>query len=54
MTGNQLITLTHEAGTPWATVTEGLKPSQIRDILIQNDLIRRYYRDLAVKNQKTI
>jgi uncharacterized phage-associated protein len=51
LTGSQLITLTHEPGTPWATVTAGRQPSQIRDIPISNDLIRQYYRGLAQKNQ---
>lgn len=51
MTGNQLITLTHEPGSPWATVANGRRPSEIRDIPIPNELIRRYYNNLAKKNQ---
>ena len=51
LTGAQLITLTHEPGTPWATVTSGRTPAQIRDIPIPNELIQHYYHALAKENQ---
>lgn len=50
-TGGQLITLTHQPGTPWAKVTQGLSPLEIRDIPIPNPLIREYYHALAIANQ---
>lgn len=51
-TGPQLSTLTHQAGTPWALVTEGLQPNQIRDVPIPNEIIRSHYRQLALKNKQ--
>lgn len=51
MTVGQLITLTHEPGTPWATVTAGLAPADIRDIPIPNDVTAAYYRKLAEANR---
>jgi uncharacterized phage-associated protein len=46
-TGQELSALTHAKGTPWAIVTEGKKPSEIRDILIPEPLIQEHYRALA-------
>ena len=45
--GLQLSTLTHRLGTPWAEVTSGMAPAQIRDILIPNPIIEKHYRELA-------
>ena len=51
MSGNQLVTLTHQRGTPWEQVTRGRTPDQIRDLPIPDEVIQRYYRDLALKNR---
>lgn len=45
--GLQLSTLTHRPGSPWALVTCGRSPAQIRDIPIPNDVIRDHYLKLA-------
>lgn len=51
MSGGQLITLTHQPGTPWEQVTRGKRPDEVRDVPIPDEIIRRYYHDLAVKNK---
>jgi uncharacterized phage-associated protein len=52
MTGGQLVTLTHQPGTPWAEVTRGMRPDQIRDLTIPNELIASYYHNLALRNRE--
>jgi uncharacterized phage-associated protein len=50
-TVNDLISLTHAPGTPWAVVAQSRSGGPIRDIPIPNDLIKNYYRELAMRNQ---
>ena len=48
-TGLQLSTITHREGSPWEQVTRGKKPEEIRDIPIPTEIIRNYYKGIALR-----
>jgi uncharacterized phage-associated protein len=52
--GTQLITLTHQPGTPWHATVGNLPPEQRRNVPIPNDLIKEYYATLAAKNKANL
>ncbi len=45
----QLSVATHQEGTPWKKARDGV-PRHARDVPIPDDLIKKYYRELADKN----
>lgn len=52
LTALQLSTMTHKPGTPWDTVAKQHNTKQPRGFVIEQELIRDHYRDLAAERRK--
>jgi uncharacterized phage-associated protein len=47
----ELSAMTHQKGTPWYQAWHN-KPSDVKDVVIPNELIKQHYLDLASKNRE--
>lgn len=47
----QLSTLTHQPGTPWDKAADRVRPAVVRDLPIDDELIRQHYVALANQNR---